>query len=290
VATVALLSNPRAGRGRGGRLAGPVREALAAAGLRVVVLSGESGAESVTLATDAVGTGVDAVVAVGGDGLVHCAVQAVAGTGVPLGIVPAGGGNDLAGILGLPSDPVGAVAVIAAGRTRDVDLGRTDGGTWWAGVLNAGFDSQVVARAERMRRPRGPLRYDLAAYLEIANLRHHRMRITLDGVTTEQEVTLVAVGNSSRYGGGMLIAPGADLADGVFEVVVADAMTRATLARLKPLVRAGAHVRHPQVHVHRAASVTLDAPDLPAYADGEPIGPLPVTTTCVPGAMRVLVP
>jgi diacylglycerol kinase (ATP) len=180
--------------------------------------------------------------------------------------------------------------VIAAGRSRLVDLGRTDRGTWWAGVLNAGFDSQVVARAERMRRPRGPLRYDLAAYLEIANLRHHRMRITLDGVTTEQQVTLVAVGNSPRYGGGMLIAPGADLTDGVFEVVIADAMTRATLARLKPQVRAGTHVRHPQVHVHRAAAVTLDAPDLPAYADGEPIAPLPVSTICVPAAMRVLVP
>ena len=93
---MALLANPRAGRGRGARLAGPVREALAAAGLRVVVLSGASGAESAALATDAVGSGVDAVVAVGGDGLVHCLVQAVAGTGVPLGIVPAGGGNDLA--------------------------------------------------------------------------------------------------------------------------------------------------------------------------------------------------
>jgi diacylglycerol kinase (ATP) len=290
VVTVALLANPRAGRGRGARLARPVREALAATGLDVAVLSGTSGAESVELARAAVAAGTDAVVAVGGDGLVHCAVQAVAGTGVPLGIVPAGGGNDLAGELGIPADPREAVAVIAAGRTRDVDLGRTDRGTWWAGVLNAGFDSQVVARAERMRRPRGSLRYDLAVYLEIANLRPHRMRITLDGVTTERPVTLVAVGNSPRYGGGMRIAPGADLTDGVFDVVVAEAMTRATLARLKPLVRAGTHVRHPQVHVYRAASVTLDAPDLPAYADGEPIGVLPVTTTCVPTAMRVLVP
>ena len=289
-ATVALLANPLAGRGRGGRLAGPVREALAAAGLDVAVLSGGSGAESVALAREAVSAGVDAVVAVGGDGLVHCAVQALAGTGVPLGIVPAGGGNDLAGELGVPPDPREAVAVIAAGRARDVDLGRTDRGTWWAGVLNAGFDSQVVARAERMRRPRGPLRYDLAAYLEIANLRPHPMRITLDGVTTEQPVTLVAVGNSPRYGGGMRIAPGADLADGVFEVVIADAMSRATLARLKPLVRAGTHVRHPQVHVHRASAVTLDAPGLPAYADGEPLGVLPVTATCVPAAIRVLVP
>jgi diacylglycerol kinase (ATP) len=287
---VAVLANPRAGRGRGGRIAGPVRDALAGAGLDVLVLAGESGAESTRLAAAAVQDGVQAVVAIGGDGLVHCVVQALAGTGVPLGIVPAGGGNDLAGELGLPTDPQQAVAVIARGRTRDVDLGRTDSGRWWAGVLNAGFDSQVVARAERMRRPRGPLRYDLAAYLEIAHLRHHLMTVTLDGVAHEQPVTLVAVGNSPRYGGGMRIAPGADLDDGLFDVVIADAMTRRTLARLKPLVRAGTHVRHGQVTVHRAAEVTLDAPHLPAYADGEPIGPLPVTATCVRRALRVLVP
>ena len=126
--------------------------------------------------------------------------------------------------------------------------------------------------------------------LEIALLPHHLMTVTLDGVAHEQPVTLVAVGHSPRYGGGMRIAPGADLDDGLFDVVVADAMTRRTLARLKPLVRAGAHVRHGQVTVHRAASVTLAAAHLPAYADGEPLGPLPLTTTCVPRALRVLVP
>jgi len=288
--SVAVVANPGSGRGRGGRTAGPVRDALAGAGLDVLVLAGESGAESTALAAGAVADGVHAVVAVGGDGLVHCVVQALAGTGVPLGIVPAGGGNDLAGELRIPADPAAAVAVITAGRTREIDLGRTDRGQWWAGVLNAGFDSQVVARAERMRRPRGPLRYDLAAYLEIAHLRHHLMTITLDGVTHEQPVTLVVVGNSPRYGGGMRIAPGADLDDGLFDVVVADAMTRRTLARLKPLVRAGAHVRHPQVTVHRATSVTLAAAGLTAYADGEPLGPLPLSTTCVRRAIRVLVP
>ena len=290
MATVALLANPRAGRGRGARWAGPVREALAAAGLDVLVLAGESGAESTALATGAAADGVDAVVAVGGDGLVHCVVQALAGTGVPLGIVPAGGGNDLAGALGVPADPQAAVAVVAAGRTRTIDLGRTDGGVWWAGVLNAGVDSAVAARAERMRRPRGPLRYDLAAWVEILHRHAHPMRITLDGAVLERTVTLVAVGNSSRYGGGMLITPDARLDDGVFDVVVADAMPRHRLARLKPRLRAGTHVRDPLVAVHRAATVTLDAPDLLAYADGERIGPLPVTTTCVPAALRVLVP
>jgi diacylglycerol kinase (ATP) len=283
-----VLANPRARRGT--RWAGPVREALAGTGLDVEVLTGDSSAASTRLAADAVAHGVDAVVAVGGDGLVHCAVQALAGTGVPLGIVPAGGGNDLAGALGMPGDPAAAVAVIAAGRHRDIDLGRTGDGVWWAGVLNAGFDSAVVARAERLRRPRGPLRYDVATYLELAALRPHPMRITLDGETTERLVTLVAVGNSPRYGGGMLIAPGARLDDGLFHVTVGAAMSRTQLARLKPLVRAGTHVRHPGVTVHTAREVRLDAPDLPAYADGERIGPLPVVTTCVPGALRVLVP
>jgi len=284
---VALVVNPRAGRGRAARLVESVRVAL---GPGADVLVGSSGAESVALAREAVAGGVDAVVGMGGDGLLHCVLQAVAGTGVPLGIVPAGGGNDLAGELGIPADPRRAVEVVLAGRTREIDLGRTDRGIWWAGVLNAGFDSQVVARAERMRHPPGSTRYDLAAYVEMLHLRHHRMRITLDGVTTEQPVTLVAVGNGPRYGGGMRIAPGADLDDGVFDVVVAEAMSRRTVVRLKPLVRAGTHVRHPQVRVHRAATVTLDAPDLPAYADGEPVGVLPVTTTCVRRAIRVLVP
>lgn len=288
--TVAVVANPRAGRGRGARWAGPVREALTGAGLDVLVLAGGSGAESTALATRAAADGVDAVVAVGGDGLVHCVVQALAGTGVPLGIVPAGGGNDLAGALGVPADPREAVAVVAAGRTRTIDLGRTDRGVWWAGVLNAGFDSAVAARAERMRRPRGPLRYDIAAWVEITRRHAHPMRITLDGVTLALPVTLVAVGNSPRYGGGMRITPDARLDDGLFDVLVAEAMPRRRLARLKPLVRAGTHVRHPQVAVHRAAEVTLDAPDLLAYADGERIGPLPVTATCVPAALRVLVP
>lgn len=287
--TVALVANPRAGRGRAGRLAEPVRSALRDAGLEVEVLAGGSGPESTALAAEAAARGVTAVVAVGGDGLVHCVVQALAGTGVPLGIVPAGGGNDLAGALGIPADPAAAVAVIARGATRTIDLGRTDGGRWWAGVLNAGFDSAVVARAERMRRPSGHLRYDIATWRELVRLRPVPMRVTLDGVTVERDVTLVAVGNSPRYGGGMHIAPGAVLDDGLLHVTIAAAMTRRHLATLKPRVRAGSHVADPLVEIRTAREVALDAPDLLAYADGERLGPLPVTTTCVPGALRVLV-
>jgi diacylglycerol kinase (ATP) len=295
--TVALLANPLAGRGRGGRLAGPVRAALAAAGLDVLVLAGDSAERSTELAAEAVAEGVDGVVAVGGDGLVHCALQALAGTGVPLGVVPAGGGNDLAGTLGLPLDPAAAVATIAAGRTRTIDLGRIDGagagaggGRWWATVLCAGFDSAVAARAAGIRWPRGPRRYDVATWLELVRLRPHPLRLTVDGTLHEQLVTLVAVGNGDRYGGGLLICPGAVPDDGVLDVTVGGAVGRLTLARLKPLLRTGRHVAHRSATVHRAREVVLDAPGLMAYADGEPVGPLPVRTSCVPGALRVFVP
>ncbi|HZB50156.1 MAG TPA: diacylglycerol kinase, partial [Mycobacteriales bacterium] len=148
----------------------------------------------------------------------------------------------------------------------------------------------VVARAERMRRPRGHLRYDVATWLEMVRLRPTRMRITLDGVASERAVTLVAVGNSPRYGGGMLIAPGAVLDDGLLHVTIGEAMTRRHLASLKPLVRAGRHVGDRAVSVHVAREVGLDAPGVAAYADGEAVGRLPLVTRCVPGALRVLVP
>ncbi|HYT10959.1 MAG TPA: YegS/Rv2252/BmrU family lipid kinase [Mycobacteriales bacterium] len=287
--TVALLANPLAGRGRGARLAGPVRAALAEAGLDVLVLAGDSAEHSTELAAEAVTRGIDGVVAIGGDGLVHCAIQALAGTRVPLGIVPAGAGNDLAGTLGIPTDPRAAVGVIVAGATRAIDLGRA-GTRWWATVLCAGFDSTVIARAERIRWPRGPRRYDLATWLELVRLQPHRMRLTLDGEAVEHDVTLVAVGNGDRYGGGMLICPTARLDDGLLDVTVGGAVGRVKLARLKPLVRTGRHVGDPSATVYRAREVTLDAPGVAAYADGERIGPLPVSTRCMPAALRVFVP
>jgi diacylglycerol kinase (ATP) len=298
--TVALLVNPLAGRGRAAGLVEPVRTALRDSGMDVRVLAGDSARRSTELTAGAVDDGVAAVVALGGDGLVHCALQAEAGSGVPLAIVPAGGGNDIAASLGLSAHPAAIARMVAAGHTRTVDLGRTlstspgaGGGRWWAGVLFAGFDSAVAARAERLRRPRGRLRYDIATWLELAGTRPRRMRMAFDGEEEERAVTLVAVGNGPRYGGGMLITPAARLDDGVFHVAIGEAMSRVHLARLKPLVRTGRHVLDPAVTVREAREVRLEAPDTPdlaAYADGERIGPLPVVTRCVPGALCVLVP
>ncbi len=296
----ALVANPSAGRGRAARLVEPVRAALHAAGLEVLLLAGRSAGESVALTRAAVADGVAAVVAVGGDGLVHWVVQALAGTGVPLAVVPAGTGNDFATVLGGPRDLGSLAAAVAAGRSAELDAGlavvdeapgrSAAADRWWTGVLCAGFDSAVNERANQMRWPRGPRRYDLAVFAELSALRPRRLVLTVDGKRQEHEMTLVAVGNGPQYGGGMRICPAARMDDGLFDITVVGPLRRAELVRLKPRLRTGRHVEHPSVQVIQARSVRLECPDVIAYADGERLAPLPVTLTCVPSALRVVVP
>ncbi|MEU9038705.1 diacylglycerol kinase [Streptomyces sp. NPDC048352] len=292
-AEITLFVNPTAGRGRAAHAAQPAASALRAAGFRVRTVVGTDSADALARLRTAVREGTGAVVAVGGDGVVSLALQALAGTLVPLGVVAAGTGNDFARSLGLPVREPARAGRLAAealkeGRIREIDLGRA-AGTWYGTVLCSGFDSRVNDRGNRMRLPLGRFKYDLAIALELAAFRPFPYRITLDdGPVVETEASLVAVGNLSSYGGGMRICAGAVPDDGLFDVTVVGDCGRATLLKVFPQVYRGTHLTHPAVTVHRAAKVTLEAPDLGAYADGEPLGPLPVTAECVPGAVRLL--
>ncbi len=292
-----MVANPDAGRGRARGLLEPVADRLRQASrLEVCTPSDADGCAAVL--RERVGD-VDAVVALGGDGLAHLAVQALAGGATPLGLVPAGTGNDLAGSLGVPSDPLEAAdAVLAAldtGSRQAIDLGRVEeddpaGGRWWATVLCAGFDSAVAARADALRWPAGPRRYDLAIAAELARLRPRQFLLQLDGRFLDGPATLVAIGNAPQYGGGKLITPHARLDDGRFQVTVVGPVGRVTLARLAPLLPRAGHLGHPAVRTYEATTVSLDAAGTEAYADGERLGPLPLRTSCVPGALQVLVP
>ncbi|MFJ3838330.1 diacylglycerol kinase [Streptomyces sp. NPDC090054] len=292
-AEITLFVNPTAGRGRGARAAQPAASALRAAGHEVRTVVGTDAADALARLRAAVRDGTGAVIAVGGDGLVSLALQALAGTDVPLGVVAAGTGNDFARALGLPVREPGRAARQAAealkeGRIRETDLGRVRGG-WFGTVLCSGFDSRVNDRGNRMRLPLGRFRYDLALALELAAFRPAPYRITLDdGPPIETEAALVAVGNGSSYGGGMRICADAVTDDGLLDVTVVGNCSRRTLLRVFPQVYKGTHLDHPRVSVHRAAKVTLEAAGLGAYADGEPLGALPVTAECVPGALRLL--
>jgi diacylglycerol kinase (ATP) len=293
---VVVLANPAAGRGRQRDLLPWVLRRLARAGHPVRLLAASDPAGALAACRSAVADGARALVTVGGDGTVHLGLQAVAGTTVGFAPLPAGTGNDFAAATGYPAEVPAATDVVVdalrAGRTHPVDLARTsgpDGVTGWYGaVLAAGFDAVVNERANRMRWPTGRGRYDLAVLIELARLRPRPYTLTLDGASRQVEAVLVAVGNTASYGGGMRICPDADPTDGLLDVVVGGRFTRRALIRVKPGIRRGAHVRHRLVEVHRVRTVRVEAEGITAYADGERLGPLPVTVTAVPAAVRLL--
>lgn len=287
---VALLVNPTAGRGRAARLVEPITDRLRRGGADVEVVQGNDAAEAARRGRDAVVRGATTVVAVGGDGLVNLAVQLAAGTSTTLGIVPAGTGNDIARALGLdPEDPVEAVDVVLRGQVRRIDLGRAPG-RWFAGVLSAGFDSAVNERANRMRWPMGRSRYNLAIAAELRRFTPLPFVLELDGQRLETEAMLVAVANAPSYGGGIRVCPDAQLDDGWLDVLVVGPVSKLEFVRVFPRVYAGTHVTHPAVTVHRARRVSLTAAAVTAYADGERLGPLPVSCELVAEALSVLAP
>jgi diacylglycerol kinase (ATP) len=287
---IALLVNPTSGRGRGARVGREVAARLRDAGLAVRELAGRDVRESQDLALEAVEQGTDALVVVGGDGMVHLGLQAVGGTDVPFGVAPAGTGNDFARAVGVPlGDPIAAADVVVAGTERRIDLGRT-GDQWFGGVVAAGFDARVNDRANRMTWPRGRMRYNIAMLIELGVFRPVPYVLELDGEPWETSAMLVVAGNIPSYGGGMKVTPDAVVDDGLLDVMVVKPLSTARFLTVFPRVYSGSHVTLPFVEIRRAKQVRIDAPGITAYADGERLGPLPQTFEAVPGALRVMVP
>ena len=286
--------NPAASFGRNRAVGPAVVERLVDAGYEVSMLR-EANFELLRRETEsAFEQGTDGLVVVGGDGMVSLGVNLVAQTGVPLGIVAAGTGNDLARGLGLPyDDPAAATdALLAALRRppRAIDAGVIRHGdlrTWFACVVSTGFDAVVNERANRMTRPHGPSRYTLALVRELATFSPRTYAITIDGVRREQRAMLVSVANNASLGGGMRIAPQADLSDGLLDVFIVHPLSRAGLLAVFPKVFRGEHTGHPAVEFVRGTRITIEADHIVAYADGERIGPLPIDVEVVPGALSV---
>jgi diacylglycerol kinase (ATP) len=284
---IAFLTNPSAGRGKGRRARDIAVPRLRAAGLVVRSIEGRDAHEALDLARQSVADGIAGLVVCGGDGLVHLGAQAVAETGVPLGIVPAGTGNDVARYLDLPrTDPAAAADVVIAGGRRTLDLART-GDTYFVTVLAAGFDAVVNERANAMTWPRGQMRYNLATIAELRTFSPLSYTLDLDGQAHEVEAMLVAVGNGPSFGGGLRITEGALLDDGLLDVVVIRPMSKLGLVRAYPKLFKGTHVTLPEYEHHRVKQVTVSTPGIIAYADGERLGPLPVTVEAVSGALEV---
>jgi len=285
---IALLTNPTSGKGKGGRFRDAALGRLTDAGIEVTSVQGGSADEALDLARTAVADGVDALVVCGGDGMVHLGVQATARTQVPLGIIPAGTGNDVARYFDLPrKDPVAAADRVIGGHRRVIDLARC-GDRYFITVLAAGFDAIVNERANRMTWPKGQMRYNLATLAELRVFEPLPYVLDIDGTEHRLDAMLVAVGNGPSFGGGLRITEGAILDDGMLDVVIIKPMSKPGLIRTYPKLFKGTHRSHPQYEHHLARKVTIAAPGIVSYADGERFGPLPLTLECAAGALTVL--
>lgn len=287
---IALLTNPASGKRLGSRITAQVLPRLRDAGLVVRNLVGRDADEALELAHQCVSDGLESLVVVGGDGMVHLALQAVGGTETRLGLIPAGTGNDVARYFDIPrKDTAAATDVVIGGKERTVDLGRV-GATYFLTVLAAGLDAVVNERANAMTWPKGQMRYNLATLSELRTFEPIPYVLDIDGEQHRFEAMMVAVGNGPSFGGGLRITEGAVLDDGLLDVVVIRPMSKVELVRTYPKLFRGTHVHHRDYRHHRAKSVTIAAPGITAYADGERIAPLPLTLEVAPLALRMLVP
>ncbi|GAA3146712.1 diacylglycerol kinase (ATP) [Kribbella aluminosa] len=284
---IALVVNPTSGKGRGARIGPVVRERLAAAGLTVDVHTTTCAADVGRIAAEVVASGADAVALVGGDGTIHLGAQVLANSGMPFGVIPAGTGNDFARGLGVPlNDPAAAADLVVGGRIRAVDLAVVKD-EFITTVVAGGFDSLVNRRANAMTWPKGNARYTLATLAELRTFKPLEYVVTIDGERLETPAMLVAVGTGPMYGGGLQICANAEIDDGLLDVTIIEPVSRLTLLQMFPKLSKGTHVGHPKVRMLRGRSVRIESPGITAYADGEPLGPLPVEIGIAPGALTV---
>ncbi|TDW14013.1 diacylglycerol kinase [Kribbella kalugense] len=281
------MVNPTSGRGLGARIAPAVRQRLTDAGLTVDVYETTCAEDVGRISTEVVASGADAVTLIGGDGTIHLGAQALANSGMPFGVIPAGTGNDFARGLGVPlKDPAAAADLVIAGRTRTIDLA-TAKDEFITTVVAGGFDSLVNKRANAMTWPKGNARYTVATLAELRTFQPLEYVVTVDGDQIETSAMLVAVGTGPMYGGGLQICAGAELDDGLLDVTIIQPVSRLTLLQMFPKLAKGTHVGHPAVRTLRGRSVRIESPGITAYADGEPLGLLPVDIGIAPGALTV---
>ncbi len=286
---LALLVNPASAHGRTLKLLPGLERELDARRVpfRVERTRGlDDGVERALLAAEA----DEVPVVISGDGLIGAVGGALAGSETPLGIVPGGRGNDLARVLGIPTDPEAAAEMLLAGQTRRIDVGEVNGKRF-LGIVSVGFDSEASRLANEIKWMRGNLVYVYAGVRTLLGWKPARFTIRAGEERERFSGYSVSVANSKAFGGGMFIAPDADLADGEFDVVTVGEVGKLRFLSNLPKVFKGTHVEEDEVRVFRASRLELSASrPFPVYADGEHLTDLPASLRVLPQALNVIVP
>ena len=283
--TWAIVINPTSAQGKGAEVGRAVVGYFGKHDLKYQIITGIS-AENVSRDLRSflhANQECEGVLCVGGDGLAHLVLQAVVPLRIPFAVIPAGTGNDFVRALKWPLDDLeNLLNIVTTQKPTPIDIGLVDG-EWFGAVLSSGFDSVVNEKANSLKWPKGPSKYNLAIALELPRFKPSHFEINLDDRTLSTEAMLIAVGNGSSYGGGMRVCPNASLTDGLFDVMVLAPISKAEFIKVFPKVYSGDHVHHPEVSIYRSKKVKINSSAI-AYADGERIGALPISAECVPGA------
>lgn len=287
-----IAINPTSGQGRGATMGTKVAGYCSSKGIDYQIVTGVS-AQSLSIALkEKISRNrvlIDGIIAVGGDGLAHLILQSAVPANIPIAFIPGGTGNDFVRTLGWSLDEITAyLQRVFETSPANIDLGLVDG-EWFAAVLSSGFDAVVNERANVLKWPKGPMRYNAAMALELPKFKAIHYEIELDDQVISTQAMLIAIGNGSSYGGGMRVCPDANLQDGLFDVMILRPVSIPEFIRVFPKVYGGKHIHHPEVDVYRSKRVRIEA-DTVAYADGERIGQLPISAECVMGALSTWIP
>ncbi len=283
-----IVINPVAGRGQGAISGAKVCSILKNEKIPYEIISGTtaiSTSDRLRLFLER-SAGIEGIIAVGGDGLVHLVLQQIASKSIPFLVIPAGTGNDFARTLGwLPNESNFERNLLTKALNEQptyIDLGLVDS-EWFGAILSTGFDSIVNEKANAMKWPKGPMKYNVAMLQEIIKFRPRRYSITLKDQHIDTEAMLIAIGNGRSYGGGMKVCPDASLKDGLFDIMILKPISTVEFLKVFPKVYRGSHTDHYAVEFYRSSRIQIEA-EAVAYADGEKIGSLPIVAECVPEA------
>jgi len=286
-----ILLNPFAGREKARQEILKALEVLRCAGAQVELRESRSAQHLLELARQAREERPDAVVSAGGDGTHHYVVNGLYESGIPLGFLPVGSGNDLAKGVGVPLDLRAAAAVLLSGRVRQIDLARV-GSAVYGCIAGAGFDSVVTRYAnDRVRWLGGSWAYAWSILRCLKFYRPQPLRLISDEQSFSGQVVFAVVGNNVSYGGGLKLTPRARLDDGLLDVCIVPYLPKLELLRWVPRAYRGEHLAHPRILYFQARRVTLETTSrLELFGDGEFMQELPATIQVAPRALRVIVP
>ena len=292
---IGVVINPAAGLSRGATIGKQVLEKLSATNHEILDLSGKDLPQAKANIEKAIQeNSIEILILVGGDGMAQLGAQTCVNKSVAMALVPAGTGNDAAGVLGMPlADPMAALDLILDNLSRPkqidaVSVAHDGKVSVVLGSASAGFDALVNARANQMSWPKGPNRYYAAMVLELAKFKPIRYSSVVDGVAKDFEAMLCAVSNTGVFGGGMLVVPDASVTDGQLDVLLVKRMSRLKFVTIFPKVYKGTHVTDKDVEIFRARSVRIEAKGMPIYSDGEYVGQAPFEANVLPGALKVI--